>query len=32
MPLACNWAESKTAQTANSSSSTNNTGRMHLCA
>jgi hypothetical protein len=31
MPLACIWTESKTGQAANSSS-TDETGRMHLCA
>jgi len=32
MPLACVWTRSKTAQTASTASSPDETGRMHLCA
>ncbi len=32
MPLVCVWTRSKAAQTADSSSSTNDNERMHLCA
>jgi hypothetical protein len=32
MPLACVWTGSKTAQAASTASSTDEAGRMHLCA
>ena len=32
MPLVCVWTESKTAQATPNTSSTDETGRMHLCA